>query len=43
MEWQKTRSLAAKAKTLLFDRKTGLMTALMRFAPARCCRPRARQ
>ena len=33
MEWQKTRFPGCEAKTLLFDRKTGLMTALMRFAP----------
>ena len=32
MEWQKTRFPGCEAKTLLFDRKTGLMTALMRFA-----------
>ena len=33
MEWQKTRFPGCEAKTLLFDRTTGLMTALMRFAP----------
>ena len=33
MEWQKTRFAGCEAKTLLFDRNTGLMTALMRFAP----------
>ena len=33
MEWQKTRFPGCEAKTLLFDHKTGLMTALMRFAP----------
>ena len=33
MEWQQTRFAGCEAKTLLFDRKTGLMTALMRFAP----------
>src|SRR3979409_1184486 len=33
MEWQKTRFPGCEAKTLLFDRSTGLMTALMRFAP----------
>jgi anti-sigma factor ChrR (cupin superfamily) len=33
MEWQKTRFPGCEAKTLLFDRKTGLMTALMKFAP----------
>src|SRR3954468_6798058 len=32
MEWQKTRFPGCEAKTLLFDRATGLMTALMRFA-----------
>ena len=33
MEWQKTRFPGCEAKTLLFDRSTGLMTALMRFEP----------
>jgi anti-sigma factor ChrR (cupin superfamily) len=33
MEWQKTRFPGCEAKTLLFDRTTGLMTALMRFTP----------
>ena len=33
MEWQKTRFPGCEAKTLLFDHATGLMTALMRFAP----------
>src|ERR1035437_462744 len=33
MEWQKTRFPGCEAKTLLFDRATGLMTALMRFHP----------
>src|ERR1700693_5658919 len=33
MEWQKTRFPGCEAKTLLFDRTTGLMTPLMRFAP----------
>ena len=33
MEWQKTRFPGCEAKTLLFDRSSGLMTALMRFAP----------
>lgn len=33
MDWQKTRFPGCEAKTLLFDRRTGLMTALMRFAP----------
>ena len=35
MEWQKTRFPGCEAKTLLFDRSTGLMTALMRFAAGR--------
>jgi anti-sigma factor ChrR (cupin superfamily) len=33
MEWQKTRFPGCEAKTLLFDPKTGLVTALMRFEP----------
>ena len=33
MEWQKTRFPGCEAKTLLFDAQTGLVTALMRFAP----------
>src|ERR1700748_252223 len=33
MAWQKTRFPGCEAKTLLFDRETGLVTALMRFAP----------
>ena len=33
MEWQKTRFPGCEAKTLLFDKSTGLMTALMRFTP----------
>ena len=33
MEWQKTRFPGCEAKTLLFDPSTGLVTALMRFAP----------
>ena len=33
MEWQKTRFPGCEAKTLLFDKQTGLMTALMRFEP----------
>jgi anti-sigma factor ChrR (cupin superfamily) len=33
LEWQKTSFPGCEAKTLLFDRATGLMTALMRFAP----------
>ena len=33
MEWQKTRFPGCEVKTLLFDRDSGLVTALMRFAP----------
>jgi len=33
MEWQKTRFPGCEVKTLLFDRQTGLVTALMRFEP----------
>ena len=33
MEWQKTRFPGCEVKTLLFDAQTGLVTALMRFAP----------
>jgi anti-sigma factor ChrR (cupin superfamily) len=33
MQWQKTRFPGCEVKTLLFDRDTGLVTALMRFAP----------
>ncbi len=33
MAWQTTRFPGCEAKTLLFDRETGLVTALMRFAP----------
>ena len=33
MAWQKTRFAGCEAKTLLFDKSTGLVTALMRFAP----------
>jgi anti-sigma factor ChrR (cupin superfamily) len=33
MEWQKTRFPGCEVKTLLFDRNTGMVTALMRFAP----------
>ncbi len=33
MEWQKTRFEGCEAKPLMFDRKTGLVTALMRMAP----------
>src|SRR5437899_9390740 len=33
MKWQKTRFPGCEVKTLLFDRQTGLVTALMRFAP----------
>src|SRR5712691_1954984 len=33
MEWQKTRFPGCEAKSLLFDPESGLVTALMRFAP----------
>ena len=33
MEWQKTRFPGCEVKTLLFDPASGLVTALMRFAP----------
>ena len=33
MEWKPTRFPGCEVKTLLFDRGTGLVTALMRFAP----------
>ena len=33
MEWQKTRFPGCEVKTLLFDKQTGIVTALMRFAP----------
>ena len=33
MEWQKTRFAGCEVKPLLFDRATGLVTALMRFQP----------
>jgi anti-sigma factor ChrR (cupin superfamily) len=33
MEWQKTCFPGCETKTLLFDRSTGLMTALVRLAP----------
>jgi anti-sigma factor ChrR (cupin superfamily) len=33
MEWKPTRFAGCEVKTLLVDDKTGLMTALMRFAP----------
>jgi anti-sigma factor ChrR (cupin superfamily) len=33
MEWQRTRFPGCEVKTLLFDPETGLVTALMRFAP----------
>src|SRR5215470_16498628 len=33
MEWQRTRFPGCEAKTLLFDPDSGLVTALMRFAP----------
>jgi anti-sigma factor ChrR (cupin superfamily) len=33
LEWKKTRFPGCEAKTLLFDKESGLVTALMRFAP----------
>jgi anti-sigma factor ChrR (cupin superfamily) len=33
MPWQQTRFPGCETKTLLFDRETGLVTALMRLAP----------
>ena len=33
MDWQKTRFPGCEAKTLLLDKETGLVTALMRFEP----------
>jgi anti-sigma factor ChrR (cupin superfamily) len=33
MEWKKTRFPGCEVKSLLFDKETGLVTALMRFAP----------
>ncbi len=33
MEWQKTRFAGCEVKTLLFDKSSGLVTALIRFAP----------
>lgn len=33
LDWQKTRFAGCEVKTLLFDKSTGLVTALMRFAP----------
>ena len=33
MEWQKTRFPGCEVKSLLFDRATGVATALMRMAP----------
>jgi anti-sigma factor ChrR (cupin superfamily) len=33
MEWKKTRFAGCEVKGLLFDKDTGLVTALMRFAP----------
>ena len=33
MQWQQTRFPGCEVKTLLFDRTSGLVTALMRFAP----------
>ncbi len=44
MEWKKTRFAGCEVKGLLFDKETGLVTALMKFAPgAIAARPRARQ
>jgi anti-sigma factor ChrR (cupin superfamily) len=33
MDWQKTRFPGCEVKTLLFDKESGLVTALMKFAP----------
>ena len=33
LEWKPTRFAGCEVKTLLFDRDSGLVTALMRFAP----------
>ena len=33
MEWKKTRFDGCEVKGLLFDKATGLVTALMKFAP----------
>jgi anti-sigma factor ChrR (cupin superfamily) len=33
MEWKKTRFPGCEVKTLMFDSKTGLMTAMFKFAP----------
>jgi anti-sigma factor ChrR (cupin superfamily) len=33
LPWEPTRFPGCESKTLLFDRETGLVTALMRFAP----------
>jgi anti-sigma factor ChrR (cupin superfamily) len=33
LAWQQTRFPGCEVKTLLFDKSTGLVTALMRFAP----------
>jgi anti-sigma factor ChrR (cupin superfamily) len=33
MEWQKTRFPGCEVKTLLLDPRTGLVTAMLRFAP----------
>ena len=33
MDWQKTRFPGCEVKTLLFDKQSGLVTALMKFAP----------
>ena len=39
MEWKKTRFAGCEVKGLLFDKETGLVTALMKFAPG-CFRRR---
>ena len=33
LPWEKTRFLGVEMKTLLFDRDTGVVTSLMKFAP----------
>jgi anti-sigma factor ChrR (cupin superfamily) len=33
LQWQKTRFPGCEVKTLLFDRESGIVTALMRFEP----------
>ena len=38
LPWEKTRFPGVEAKTLLVDRETGVVTSLMKFAPARGCR-----